>query len=44
MTDADLTAYADLLADPSNVFIWPAMVATWAQTGEQPLYAGDTGC
>jgi hypothetical protein len=34
VTDADLTAYADLLADPSNVFIWPVMVATWAQKGE----------
>jgi SAM-dependent methyltransferase len=35
VTEADLTAYADLLADPSSVFIWPVMVATWGQRGEQ---------
>ena len=34
VTDKDLRAYTDLLADPSNVFIWPVMVATWAQKGE----------
>ena len=34
VTDNDLRAYTDLLADPSNVFIWPVMVATWAQKGE----------
>jgi SAM-dependent methyltransferase len=35
VTEADLTAYADLLADPSRVFIWPVMVATWGQRREQ---------
>jgi SAM-dependent methyltransferase len=34
VTDNDLRAYTDLLADPSNVLMWPVMVATWAQNEE----------
>jgi SAM-dependent methyltransferase len=34
VTDVELEAYARLLGDPANVFLWPAMIATWGRKPE----------
>jgi len=34
VTEVELRAYVRLLGDPTNVFRWPAMIATWGQKPE----------
>ncbi len=37
VTEADVAAYTDMLVDPSNVFLWPTVIATWGQNRENGL-------